>query len=174
MNTTNAISALPPILDFEASSLSDGCYPITAGLVVNGEVNYWIIKPQLDWIDWSLASQSIHGIKRSYLMEHGVDASQVYDEMKSLLCNSPIVYSDNPYWESRWLGCLGKFDCEVRDIRELFPKSLHDHFSVCLENQLVVNKLTRHRADHDANALFFAVSELRRLSPDDISAHTFR
>ena len=52
------MTALPPILDFEASSLSDGSYPITAGLVTNGQIKYWIIKPQPDWIDWSLASQS--------------------------------------------------------------------------------------------------------------------
>jgi hypothetical protein len=158
MNTTNA---LPPILDFEASSLSDGSYPITAGLVINGEIKYWIIKPQPGWIDWSLASQSIHGIKRSYLMEHGLSALQVIEEMKSLLSNNPIVYSDNPYWESRWLRCLGMFDCEVRDIRELLASSLQANFSACLKHQFLMHQLTQHRADHDAYAMYMAVSELR-------------
>lgn len=159
MNTTNT---LPPILDFEASSLSDGSYPVTAGLVVNGEVSYWIIKPQPDWIDWSLASQAIHGIKRSYLMEHGVSALQVADEMQSLLRNSPIVYSDNPYWETRWLRCLGNFHCDVRDLRELIPNSSHAHFSTCMEQQFAIHGFTRHRADHDAYAMHLAVLELRR------------
>lgn len=163
------MTELPPILDFEASSLSDCSYPIAAGLVINGEVNYWIIKPQPDWIDWSLASQSIHGIKRSYLIEHGVDASQVYHEMKSLLCNSPIIYSDNPYWESRWLGCLGKFDCEVKDIRELLITSLHANFSACFAHQFTKHRLIRHRADHDAYAMCLSILELRELSSDDVN-----
>lgn len=161
MNTPNT---LPPILDFEASSLSDGSYPITAGLVINGEVNYWIIKPQSDWIDWSLASQSIHGIKRSYLIKNGLSASQVAEEIKLLLRNNPIVYSDNPYWESRWLRCLGEFDCEIRDIRELIATSLHASFSACFEHQFVVHQLTQHRADHDAYAMYKAVSELLETS----------
>lgn len=166
MNTTNT---LPPILDFEASSLSDGSYPITAGLVVNGEVNFWIIKPQPDWIDWSLASQAIHGIKRSYLMEYGVSALQVADEMQSLLRNSPIVYSDNPYWEARWLRCLGNFHCDTRDIRELLPSSSHAHFSSCMEQQFALHRLTRHRADHDAYAMYLAVSELRWSLPGEVN-----
>ena len=155
------MTALPPILDFEASSLSDGSYPITAGLVTNGQIKYWIIKPQPDWIDWSLASQSIHGIKRSYLMEHGLSASQVAKELAVLLHNNPIVYSDNPYWESRWLNCLGEFGCEVRDIRELLATSEHANFSACLKHQFLVHRLTRHRADHDAYAMYMAVSKLR-------------
>lgn len=155
------INTLPPILDFEASSLSDCSYPITAGLVVNGEIKNWIIKPQPDWIDWSLASQSIHGIKRSYLIEHGLSASQVTEEMKMLLRNIPIVYSDKPHWESRWLRCLGTFDCEVKDIRELLTASLHASFSICLDRQFTIHGLTRHRADHDAYAMYLAVSELR-------------
>ena len=37
---------VPPILDFEASSLSDNSYPISAGLVIGGYVHYWVIKPK--------------------------------------------------------------------------------------------------------------------------------
>ena len=72
-----------------------------------------------------------------------------------------IVYSDNPYWESRWLNCLGEFGCEVRDIRELLATSEHANFSACLKHQFLVHRLTRHRADHDAYAMYMAVSKLR-------------
>lgn len=164
-----SINVLPPILDFEASSLSDCSYPITVGLVVSSEIKHWIVKPQPDWIDWSLASQSIHGIKRSYLMEHGLSASQVTEEMKMLLRNHPIIYSDNPHWESRWLRCLGTFDCEVRDIRELLTASLHASFPTYLDRQFAIHGLTRHRADHDAYAMYLAVSELRGMSLSEVN-----
>jgi len=55
---------LPPILDFEASSLSDTSYPISAGLAIDDQAYYWIIKPEPEWIDWSLESQAVHGLKR--------------------------------------------------------------------------------------------------------------
>lgn len=151
---------LPPVLDFEASSLSDISYPITAGLVVNGRAYYWVIKPQSDWVDWSLASQAIHGIKRSYLIEHGMAALQVYEEMKAVLGTTQALYSDNPYWEKRWLSCLGVFAIEVRDIRELLPELSQPYWAECLATQFKVHELTRHRADHDAYAMYMAVNAL--------------
>lgn len=90
---------LPPILDFEASSLSDGSYPITAGLVIQGKVHHWVIKPQPDWVGWSLTSQAVHGIKRSELMDFGMPADKVCTQMGELLTGVPFIYSDNPYWE---------------------------------------------------------------------------
>lgn len=94
------MKALPPILDFEASSLSDTSYPISAGLVVAGHVYYWFIKPEPDWIDWSLQSQAIHGLKRSFIEEHGIPAHQVYAEMIDRLIGHHVIYSDAPEWES--------------------------------------------------------------------------
>lgn len=148
------------ILDFEASSLSDGSYPISVGVIVNGEARYWLIKPRTGWIDWSLESQAIHGIKRSSLLEHGIDVSVVYYELKTLLGGAPVIYSDNPYWESRWLRCLGKFDCEVRHIHELLPASAQLSWAVCLDHQFKLQRLTRHRADHDAYAIHLALAAM--------------
>lgn len=155
---------LPPVLDFEASSLSDISYPITAGLVVHGKSYYWIIKPQPDWVDWSLASQAIHGIKRSYLMEHGSKVAQVSSEFRAALQSVSCLYSDNPYWEKRWLACLGSFDVEIRNIRELLPSHTHDQWHACLEHQFVAERLTRHRADHDAYAIALTVHQLQKIS----------
>lgn len=151
---------LPPILDFEASSLSDGSYPITAGLVIQGKVHHWVIKPQPDWVDWSLASQAVHGIKRSELMDFGMPADEVYAQIGELLNGVPIIYSDNPYWESRWLRCLGKFDCEIQDIRELIPVATRQEWPMSLGQTFEVSKLIRHRADHDAYAMYLTVLRL--------------
>ena len=155
---------LPPILDFEASSLSDGSYPISAGLIIQGKAHYWVIKPQPDWVDWSLPSQAIHGIKRSELEELGTPATEVFKQMAELLNDVPTIYSDNPYWESRWLQCLGKFACEVRDIRELIPSETRQDWADSLEQTFTINQLRRHRADHDAYAMYLTVLRLSGLA----------
>lgn len=146
---------IPPILDFEASSLSDCGYPISTGLVVSGQIHHWLIKPKPEWIDWSLASQAIHGMKRSYLIENGLDVQLVYDEMKRVLAGFDVIYSDNPYWESRWLSQLGRFDVEVKDIQQLIPCHHKDSWKTIFEQQFQKHLLVRHRADHDALALAF-------------------
>ncbi len=155
------------ILDFEASSLSDCSYPISAGLAVGDRTYYWIIKPKAEWIDWSLASQAIHGMKRSFLFENGQDASQVYVEMLEILRGHDTVYSDNPYWETRWLNTLGNFPIVIRDIKELIPQNSHHLFKEVLYNQFQLYKLIPHRADHDALAISMAVSHLRQQKKQD-------
>lgn len=153
---------LPPILDFEASSLSDTSYPISAGLVVAGQVYYWIIKPEPDWIDWSLQSQAIHGLKRSFLEEHGVPAHQVYVEITEKLNGYQVIYSDAPAWEGLWLQRLGAFNIRIADIGELIGNDQRDGFSSELAKTFANNKLTQHRADHDALAMALTVEKLLR------------
>ena len=152
---------IPPVLDFEASSLSDCSYPISAGLVVDGQCYYWLIKPKSDWIDWSLASQAIHGIKRSQIEEHGQDADQVCAEIRQALLEQTVIYSDNPYWEQMWLSRLGDFNLEIRDVQELIPSDNKSFWQKSLEKQFGTYSLTQHRADHDALALALAISDLQ-------------
>jgi|SRR6187402_3767815 len=153
---------LPPILDFEASSLSDTSYPISAGLVVEGQAYYWVIKPQPDWIDWSLESQAIHGLKRSFLEEHGVPAHQVYTEITEKLNGYQVIYSDAPVWESLWLQRLGAFNLRIADIGELIGIDQREGFPGELAKTFSGNKLTQHRADHDALAIALTVEKLLR------------
>ena len=152
---------LPPILDFEASSLSDTSYPISAGLVVAGQVYYWIIKPQADWIDWSLESQAIHGLKRSFLEEHGVPVQQVYAEITEKLNGYQVIYSDAPAWEGLWLQRLGVFNLRIADIGELIGNDKREGFSSELAKTFASNKLTQHRADHDALAIALTIKKLQ-------------
>lgn len=152
---------LPPILDFEASSLSDTSYPISAGLVVAGQVYYWVIKPQADWIDWSLESQAIHGLRRSFIEEHGVPAHQVYAEITEKLNGHEVIYSDAPAWESLWLQRLGAFNLRIADIGELIGSNQREGFSTELARTFANNNLTQHRADHDALAIALTVEKLR-------------
>jgi hypothetical protein len=148
---------IPPILDFEASSLSDCSYPISAGLIVNGQIHHWLIKPKPEWIDWSLESQAIHGMKRSYLIETGLDVDHVYDEMNRTLAGFDVVYSDNPSWESRWLSHLGRFNVEIKDIQQLIPSHHKGLWKTIFEQQFQKHLLVHHRADHDALALALTI-----------------
>jgi hypothetical protein len=154
------MAELPPILDFEASSLSDTSYPITAGLVLSGHVYYWIIKPEPEWIDWSLQSQAIHGLKRSYIEEYGVPAHQVYAEMIDKLVGYQVIYSDAPEWESLWLRRLGVFNLRIADIGELIGNKQREGFSGELAKIFASHKLTQHRADHDALAIALTVQKI--------------
>lgn len=149
----NDLKHIPPILDFEASSLSDCSYPISVGLIVNGQIHHWLIKPKPEWIDWSLASQAIHGMKRSYLIENGLEVQRVYDEIMQALVGYDAVYSDNPYWESRWLSQIGSFDVEIKDIQRLIPSHHKESWKTIFEQQFQKHFLMPHRADHDALAL---------------------
>ena len=155
------MTGLPPILDFEASSLSDTSYPISAGLVVADKVYYWVIKPQPDWIDWSLESQAIHGLKRSFIEEHGMPVHQVYTEITEKLNGYQVIYSDAPAWEGLWLQRLGAFNLRIADIGELIGIDQREGFSSELAKTFASHKLTQHRADHDALAIALTVSKLR-------------
>lgn len=157
----NYLKHLPPILDFEASSLSDCSYPISAGLIVSGQIFHWLIKPKPEWVDWSLASQAIHGLKRSHLIEHGMDTQHVYEELNCALTGFDAVYSDNPYWEFRWLSQLGKFNIEIKDVELLIPPAHKNSWKTTFEQQFQKHNLVQHRADHDALALALSIEHLR-------------
>lgn len=154
------LTDIPPILDFEASSLSDTSYPISAGLLYGGKIYYWLIKPQTDWIDWSLASQAIHGIKRSTLLDTGCEANQVSQELQTILMQEPVIYSDNPYWEQKWLNCLGQFSQEIRDIHTLIPTCEPVTVKAVRVGFFEELQLTPHRADHDALALGLTIHKM--------------
>ncbi len=150
---------IPPILDFEASSLSNTSYPISAGLIVEGKIYYWIIKPKPDWIDWSLQSQAIHGLKRSYIEEHGIPADQVFIEISEVLTNHNIIYSDAPDWESMWLSRLGELNIKIESIftlKDIAKETFSNEFNLSLQ----ANQLVPHRADHDAIAIALTIKKL--------------
>jgi len=154
------LNDIPPIIDFEASSLSDTSYPISAGLVFKGRVYHWIIKPEPDWIDWSLESQAIHGMSRSFVESNGLPAPQVHAEILKLLGDEPAVYSDNPLWEKLWFSRLGKAPFQFLDIVTLLDESYKLIFSSERKSTMANQKLTPHRADHDALSIALTLTRL--------------
>jgi DNA polymerase III epsilon subunit-like protein len=93
-------------LDFEASSLSFGSYPIEVGLVATDGREYQaLIRPQPDWTDWSPGSEKIHGISRATLMAEGQPADMVARQVLAFIGDS-IIYSDAPTCDDIWMRCL--------------------------------------------------------------------
>lgn len=157
------LANLPPILDFEASSLSDCSYPISAGLFIGGEIKYWIIKPEPDWIDWSLSSQALHGLKRSYIEKVGISVADLRLELTKLFNGVSRIYSDNPEWERKWLSRLGKFEIEILDVKELASNASHEAWRKTFEAQFQAHDIIPHRADHDVLAMCFTLYELKSI-----------
>lgn len=154
---------IPSILDFEASSLSETSFPVSAGLFHQGKLRHWLIKPKKDWVDWSLQAQSMHGLRKSFLDENGCDADAVFREIVDLVGVSDL-YSDNPYWENFWLSVLGKHSIEFKNIFGLAPSLTMDELFLMRDDVLVDSRLTPHRADHDALAWALTIKTVRDIS----------
>ncbi|MET0379714.1 MAG: hypothetical protein ABW049_12050, partial [Spongiibacteraceae bacterium] len=59
---------IPAILDFEASGLGGGTYPIEVGYVLgDGRSACYLIRPEPDWQGWSADAEKLHGISRALL-----------------------------------------------------------------------------------------------------------
>ena len=150
---------VPPILDFEASSLSDNSYPISAGLVIGGYVHYWVIKPKKNWLEWSPKSEALHGLSRDFIETHGIPADKVLSEIYEKLTGYDVVYSDNPEWEAMWFGRLGELEVKIVSIYTLIAKKQRENFSLYLDINFLKNNLDRHRADHDVLAIALTIKQ---------------
>jgi hypothetical protein len=98
-------------VDFEASSLLPGSYPIEVGWVdMDGIGESHLIRPTQEWLDrgtWSLESQEVHGISMEELMDMGIDVRTVAKRtFHVLLLQSASVFSDAPMHDGVWMDTL--------------------------------------------------------------------
>jgi hypothetical protein len=149
-------------IDFEASSLNEqDSYPISLGIVHQGQTYYWLIKPKSSWIDWDVYAERIHNISRSHLNFHGKESSIVAEEMKLLLGKKSLLYSDNPFWESLWLNKLGIGNIQVADAYGLIVPGNEEYVEPTLEAIRKEYSLTHHNALDDAITLALTINQLR-------------
>lgn len=93
-------------LDFEASSLDSGSFPIEIAWVeATGQGEHYLIKPHWKWKGWSAQSQAIHGIRREQLDTDGISPLVVATRVWEAL-GGQLVCSDNPAFDGYWLGML--------------------------------------------------------------------
>jgi hypothetical protein len=95
-------------LDFEASSLAEGSFPIEVAWVDQvGQGERYLIRPAPDCTDWSGEAEMLHGIGRQDLVRHGTPYEQVARRAVKVLAAEDVrVFSDSPPFDGRWLQHL--------------------------------------------------------------------
>jgi hypothetical protein len=102
------LTHVPPFLDFEASSLSSNSYPIeVAWSLSDASIESYLISPagMEHWTDWSMLSETIHGISRNKLLTDGKSPQWICQRMNDQL-SGRCVYTDNPLYDGMWLAEL--------------------------------------------------------------------
>lgn len=95
----------PVFLDYEASSLLPGSYPIEAGysrLDLPEPVSF-LIRPHEFWRNcvWDPASEAVHGIPQVLLEVEGIEAEEACRRLTAATAGR-IVLSDHPGAEEMW------------------------------------------------------------------------
>lgn len=126
----------PIFIDFEASSLNEGSYPIE--IAWGGQlqdIDCYLINPDTisHWTDWNTDAEAIHGINKRTLSESGQAVNQVCARVSSALA-SKTIYCDAPDFDSYWLNRLYEAanlpvpNIQVRHIDELLYPILKPWF----------------------------------------------
>lgn len=123
----------PIFLDFEASSLHRGSFPIEIGWVTgSGEKESHLICPAPEWLlptptsNWSPASERIHGIPLATLTGEGVDHRVVAARVAEVFDRPDIVlFADSPF-DGEWLNCLMR---ATEDPRPFVVTPVHEAFA---------------------------------------------
>jgi len=105
---TGHMHDLPNIafLDFEASSLGKEGYPIeVAWVLIAGEEESHLIRPDPSWNDWDEEAERIHGITRERLLSEGRSVEDVAQRMLTVL-SGRTLYATAPSWDGKWLSKL--------------------------------------------------------------------
>lgn len=102
-------------VDFEASSLLPGSFPIEVAWVdEDGQAESYLIRPHEDWLDeaaghpgWSADSAAVHGIALETLLAEGAPAEWVARRAAAALGRANVMAcSDSPGFDGGWLETL--------------------------------------------------------------------
>ena len=102
------------IIDFEASGLGIGTYPIEVGVALwpsaEDRATVWstLIRPAPEWVrdgDWHEAGQKIHGIS-PHDLEHGMDPVDVMAHLNAMLQDVGVVHCDGGKHDAHWMTTL--------------------------------------------------------------------
>jgi DNA polymerase III epsilon subunit-like protein len=147
-------------LDFEASSLFSGSYPIEIGCAWIEEDRVVhvseLIRPDPGWTpDWSHESEAVHGIRQG-LLDHAAPAVSVARRFAALLSGHTVV-SDAPEFDGRWLTRLLELSQQAPDVRVVdFDALLHvalSHEGQRAAYEHLSRTASPHRAGADAARL---------------------
>ncbi len=162
MSHPDLSKTLNSFIDFEASSLDEeNSYPISLGIVHQGQTYYWLIKPKHCWTDWDKKSEQLHGLSKEFLIANGREPDEVIEKITSLLGTQCILHSDNPYWERLWLNRLGIRNYQIADAYDLVVPGNEQYVEPTLEATRKHYGLTLHHALDDAISLALTINKLQ-------------
>jgi hypothetical protein len=162
----NGALDLPAVLDIEASGFGRGSYPIEVGYVLEeGQSHCMLIRPEPDWTHWDAAAAGLHRIARDELLEHGLPAAAVADELNYRLCGRTL-YTDAWAYDYSWLALLYDAVCRVptfrlESLRALLADDEVDRWLATREQVAAALGQPRHRACADARLLQATFTRLR-------------
>lgn len=98
------------VLDFEASGLGKGTFPIEVAVVDvdTTETRSWLIRPTRVWATsgiWDPVAEGLHGISRETLLAEGVSVEAVCAELAEAVAGRSVV-TDGVAADSAWLATL--------------------------------------------------------------------
>ena len=155
-------------IDFEASSLDEGTYPIEVGVCrwtsPDRPIEGWstLIDPIPAWRDhgsWSPAAESIHGITRLEI-DTGMSPTQVVATLNAITDGHPAFCDGGPH-DEHWARMLVR----ASGVRPRFALGDFDHLGTRLDQLGYMRMLRwmdrappRHRARDDAERLMKALA----------------
>lgn len=153
-----AMMTVPIIIDFEASGVGPGSYPIEVGFSGrHGEGWCSLIRPEDDWTHWDLDAARIHGIAREILIERG-NTTQFVAEQLNFFLGGRTIYSDA--WEQDFLWLERLFasaqmtpQFTLVDLFDIVGDDQLPNWDATREQIMKELRVARHRASSDARVL---------------------
>lgn len=155
-----------PMLDVEASGFGAGSYPIEIGYVLPDGTTYCtLIRPSDSWTHWQSKAESVHGITRSILAQHGKPLAQVAQHLNQAL-RGLTLYTD--CWSADW-GWISRLYDEaelppyfrLEDLRLLLTVDQANRWHDVKDKVVADLALTRHRASNDAKILQLTLQRVK-------------
>ncbi|QVM85179.1 3'-5' exonuclease [Novosphingobium decolorationis] len=156
-------------LDFEASCLDVGSYPIEVGLCrwdgPESRAREWsaLIRPEPQWAAqgiWTQEAQGVHGISREQL-EGALPSAAIIDQINSF-AGSRTAFCDGGRYDQKWLAMLRRAADLPLHLRfgdvTMLQNRLDDAGRLRMKQFLVV-QTAPHRAGPDASRLMRALCE---------------
>ena len=149
---------VPVVIDIEASGFGQSSYPIEIGVVFsNGDKFCRLITPEEHWTYWDSNAESLHRITRKILLNHGISAKQMAEELNRRLAGM-TVYSDCWTVDKPWLDKLydaagTKPSFKVRAIEMIMDEAQLEGWNQEHARNIDAHAGDRHRASTDAELI---------------------
>ncbi len=163
-------TALPTVLDIEASGFGRDSYPIEIGYVLPDGSGYCtLVRPEAGWTHWDPEAQRLHGITRDTVVLHGRPALDIARHLNQAL-HGQTIYTDGWANDYSWIGAL--FDAadlspsfHIENLRALLSDDDAAHWHQIKDQVGRELNLRRHRASADARLLQMTLRRLHAAGP---------